>query len=216
MKLLIGFLASLIFYTCDSNRGDQQITSADREMAKIILEDKTLDQVYKRARAIVKSGFNAGTGYSEVWIRDYNTFINLSCDLLPRETVVNNLIMFFNFQGSDGNIVDGFVPFDKKPGAGYDYIFSDLAPGFAAHKNTVETDQESSLVQAISKYIHRTGDKSILIQSVDGRTVRDRLDDALQFLMNERFNEHYGLIWGATTADWGDVQPEHNWGGVFY
>src|SRR5690606_29594686 len=22
----------------------------------------------------------------------------------------------------------------------------------------------------------------------------------------------YGLLWGATTADWGDVQPEHPWG----
>jgi len=31
-------------------------------------------------------------------------------------------------------------------------------------------------------------------------------------LMNHRYNEKYGLIWGATTADWGDVQPEHDWG----
>jgi hypothetical protein len=32
------------------------------------------------------------------------------------------------------------------------------------------------------------------------------------FLMNHRYNDKYGLIWGATTADWGDVQPEHDWG----
>ena len=30
--------------------------------------------------------------------------------------------------------------------------------------------------------------------------------------MNERLDKTYGLIWGATTADWGDVQPEHPWG----
>jgi len=30
--------------------------------------------------------------------------------------------------------------------------------------------------------------------------------------MNERYDQKYGLIWGATTADWGDVQPEHEWG----
>ena len=34
----------------------------------------------------------------------------------------------------------------------------------------------------------------------------------MQFLMDKRFSEEYGLIWGATTADWGDVQPEHGWG----
>ena len=30
--------------------------------------------------------------------------------------------------------------------------------------------------------------------------------------MAHRFNQKYGLIIGATTADWGDVQPEHGWG----
>lgn len=38
------------------------------------------------------------------------------------------------------------------------------------------------------------------------------MDEALQYLMNEKFNKQYGLITGATTADWGDVQPEHPWG----
>lgn len=30
--------------------------------------------------------------------------------------------------------------------------------------------------------------------------------------MNERYDAEHGLLWGATTADWGDVQPEHPWG----
>jgi hypothetical protein len=34
----------------------------------------------------------------------------------------------------------------------------------------------------------------------------------LTWLMNYRYNQQYGLIWGATTADWGDVQPNHPWG----
>ena len=29
----------------------------------------------EKALEIVKTGFNAGDGYGEVWIRDYNTFI---------------------------------------------------------------------------------------------------------------------------------------------
>ncbi len=38
------------------------------------------------------------------------------------------------------------------------------------------------------------------------------MEDALNYLMQHRYNEKYGLLWGATTADWGDVQPEHEWG----
>ena len=38
------------------------------------------------------------------------------------------------------------------------------------------------------------------------------MERALEFLMNERYNEKYGLIYGATTVDWGDVQPDHDWG----
>jgi len=34
----------------------------------------------------------------------------------------------------------------------------------------------------------------------------------LEWLLNERFDAQHGLIWGATTVDWGDVQPEHEWG----
>jgi len=35
---------------------------------------------------------------------------------------------------------------------------------------------------------------------------------ALRYLAEHRYSEEYGLIWGATTVDWGDVQPEHSWG----
>jgi hypothetical protein len=109
MKLLLGLIIGVGFFACDSKDGSQDMSLENIELAKKILADKRLDMVYDRAKAIVKTGFNAGSGYSEVWIRDYNTFINLSCDILPLETVKNNLLMFFKFQGEDGNIVDGFV-----------------------------------------------------------------------------------------------------------
>ncbi|MGL5017014.1 MAG: hypothetical protein ACRDBP_02690, partial [Luteolibacter sp.] len=44
------------------------------------------------------------------------------------------------------------------------------------------------------------------------RRVRDRMAQALEFVLNERFDKTHGLVWGATTADWGDIQPEHPWG----
>jgi hypothetical protein len=81
-----------------------------------------------------------------------------------------------------------------------------------AHKNTVETDQESSLVQAVRKYVSATGDRTILQERLAGVTVRERLGRALRYVLTERFDQEHGLVWGATTADWGDVQPESPWG----
>ena len=34
--------------------------------------------VKNKALEVMKTGFNAGDGYREVWIRDYNTFIELA------------------------------------------------------------------------------------------------------------------------------------------
>ena len=62
------------------------------------------------------------------------------------------------------------------------------------------------------QYIKITGDKSILDEIIGGKPVSERLADAMDYLLEFRFNDEYGLITGATTADWGDVQPEHGWG----
>ncbi len=166
----------------------------------------------KKALEVIQNGFNAGEGYGEVWIRDYNTFIELSAEVFEPEVLKENLVVFFRMQGEDGNIIDGFSPKNDNMEQRYQFIYSDMEPRYAGHKNTVETDQETSLVQAVYKYVQVTGDKDILNESVGDKSVAERLEWAMDFLMNHRFNAEYGLIWGATTADWGDVQPEHDWG----
>lgn len=190
-------------------------SKTNKMLIQQIQQDENFAFTKAKALEIVKTGFNAGDGYGEVWIRDYNTFIELSAQVFEPEVLKENLLVFFKMQGEDGNIIDGFIPKEKVSGEGYDYIYSDLEPRYAGHKNTVETDQESSLVQAIFKYINVTGDKSILEETVGDKTVADRLEWAMDFLMQHRYNEKYGLLWGATTADWGDVQPEHDWGVYF-
>ncbi|CAL1517187.1 GH36-type glycosyl hydrolase domain-containing protein [Chitinophaga sp. MM2321] len=179
-------------------------------LAKSILADSRLDTIQARALQLL-TGLSAGTSYGEVWIRDLNTFIKGSLQVLPKEKVKEMLLLFFKMQGSNGDIVDGFID-KKKAYVGYEYRYSDLAPEWAAHKNTVETDQESSLIQAIRKYIDITGDQSILTEEVAGKTVLQRMDNALSYLLKERWSAKYGLITGATTVDWGDVQPETGWG----
>ncbi len=205
MKNLFVFLLSLGLWACSPK------PAKDQSLIKKIQENGYFPFVREKALGIVKSGFNAGDGYGEVWIRDYNTFIGLSAQVYKPEVLKENLLVFFKMQGSNGNIIDGFIPKDKA-NVDYDYIYSDLEPRYAGHKNTVETDQESSLVQAVYKYVQVTGDRSILAETVGGKTVADRLEWSLDFLMGHRMEKKYGLLWGATTADWGDVQPEHDWG----
>ena len=180
----------------------------DKELAKRILANQTMQKVDRMARELMKKGFYAGSGYQMVWARDLNSFIELSCEEYDLDTLRENLLMFFHFQQENGELLDGYVPregFDWDDPNTYE---SATAPGHLGFKNTVETDQETSLIQAISKYISATGDRSILAEEVAGLTVYDRLSWAVEYLYTERYAEDYGLIIGATTFDWGDVQVE--------
>lgn len=167
-----------------------------------------------KALEVVKTGFNAGDGYGEVWIRDYNTFIELSAEVYPKEELKENLRVFMRLQRGDGNIVDGFIPKEKavQTADGYTYIFTQLEPNYAGQKNDVETDHESSLVQAVYKYVKKTKDTVFLNEKIGDKTVAERLEWSMEFLMNKRWSDKYNLVWGATTADWGDVQHTHPWG----
>jgi putative alpha-1,2-mannosidase len=197
--------------TTTDTMAQPNLTSTDRELAGKILQDGRMDEVLRMGHELLKSGMNAGSGYSEVWIRDLNTFIVPLLDVAPQQSVREALLVFFHFQGEDGNIIDGYVP--KEQGhAGYNYRFTESKPGLKAHKNTVETDQESSLVQAVCRYIRKTRDATILDEMIRDIPVRRRLEMALDYPLKHRWSEKHGLIWGATTADWGDIQPEHPWG----
>lgn len=182
-------------------------SGSDAQLAKQIRDDTSLRQVHQMALDLLKTGLNAGAGYKQVWIRDLNTFIEVSLEVNPHGMLRDALLTFFKFQGPEGDIPDGYRAFNptqtEKP-----YRVTPLAPGLTSYKNTVEVDQEPSLVQAVYKYVTVTGDRAILDEQIDGRTVRERLGFALQYLLAERFDKQHGLIWSATRADWGDVQPE--------
>jgi len=211
MKVRKSLITSLIICTCcHISYGQLSLPASAAKKAATIRP--MADSVKAMAERLIKSGFNAGDGYGEVWIRDLNTFMNLACRVNDKAVIKKHLITFFQFQQADGSILDGYVPNPKGSGVPYNYYHSKLAPEYAGHKNTVETDQETSLVQAVAKYIKSTGDRTILKDTVAGATVQKHLEEAMQFLLKERFDAGHGLIWGATTSDWGDIQPEHDWG----
>ena len=179
-----------------------------RELAQKILADQSMQQVDRMARELIRKGFYAGSGYQMVWARDMNTFIELSCEEYDLQIIRENLLMFFHFQQENGELLDGYVPREGFTWEDPNTYESATATGHIGFKNTVETDQETSLIQALGKYVSLTDDRSILTEMVAGKSVYQRLVWAVEYLLTERYSKDYGLITGATTFDWGDVQVE--------
>ncbi len=209
-KTLVYISLAMSLMACQKSEQQSQDKS---QLSKEIKENPDYDFVEKKGLKVLSTGFNAGDGYGEVWVRDFNTFITHSLKVIDQQEVRRNLLTFFRIQGDDGNIADGFVIVPK--GKPYDSLYYHKkagVEGIVFHKNTVETDQESSLIQSVYKYIQATGDRSILTEQIEGQTLLERMESAVNFLLTSRFSEQYGLLTGATTSDWGDVQPEHDWG----
>lgn len=184
---ILFFIFPLVLTAC----GGGGETSEASSLATSIRNDARLPLVRTKARQLVAKELTAGSGYPAVFIRDLNTFVELAIEAQGALKVRSQLKQFLEHQGEDGNIVDGITVQDG-----------------STFKATVESDQESSLVQAIAKYIAITGDKAFLAEEVAGISVIERLENALMFLYQQRFSAGYGLVFGATRADWGDVQPE--------
>lgn len=204
-RLFFAGMAGCICCACTTRTPEMQL-------AETILGDSTLIWVDSMARSVIRQGFNAGSGYSQIWARDMNTFIETACEENDPAQLRQAILLFFALQQSNGEMIDGYVlkpDFTWHDDTPY---YSDAAPDHVAFKNTVETDQESSLIQIVGKYVDRTGDSTILYESVAGRTVLERMDEMVEYLLRERFDESHGLLFGAMTADWGDVQPNDDFG----
>ena len=137
------------------------------------------------------SGFTAGSGYPQIWVRD-------SATILP--------VSRFYYNESYGRTwIEEFLTQQSPDGSVLDYV----SPG-GTDKNSVETDQESSLVHSSYLYVKNTGNAGWLKHTVGGKSVIEHLDESLMYVLQNRYNSSFGLITGAYTADWGDVQFEDN------
>ena len=183
MKNLSIGLFTLILISCNADRG------IEKALASRILADNSMVKVEEMARQLMKKGFYAGSGYQMVWARDLNTFIELSCEEYDVDIIRQNLILFLHFQQENGELLDGYVEREAFTWGDPNTYESETAPEYIGFKNTVETDQETSLIQAIAKYIDKTGDHSILDVQVAGKTVYERLAFSIDYLLRERFSE---------------------------
>lgn len=131
-------------------------------------------------------GFAAGTDYPQVWLRDANTIIPASRYYYGERYLYSWLEEHLAIQSQDGSLSDWV------DAAGH------------TGKNTTATDQEASAVQAAAHVSDLLG-PDWLEKEIHGRKIIDRLELALDFVFRHRFSTERGLIKGAHTADWGDV-----------
>jgi hypothetical protein len=134
-------------------------------------------------------GFFAGSGYPQIWLRDAATILPASRNFYGLGEIRSWLVEHLARQREDGGLEDWV---DARGGA---------------DKNTVETDQEASSVLAALEAVRLAG-VDWLREPVAGTPAIERLDRALNFVYRERRDGRTGLIIGAHTADWGDVEIE--------
>ena len=97
--LFFALSSSLLLLSCQ-NAGGKVSTS---NLQDSIQKDSSFNLVKDMATNVIKSGFNAGDGYSEVWIRDYNTFITLA----KFQFIIE--LNQYKFLGSIGFFKDKFI-----------------------------------------------------------------------------------------------------------
>ncbi|PYQ55846.1 MAG: hypothetical protein DMF78_00755 [Acidobacteria bacterium] len=158
-------------------------------------------------------GFGAGTLYPQVWLRDSATLIPLSRYLYPRDHLASWIEEHLAHQRPDGSLNDWVAagPAERftadAPRASA--VFRGSGVVLTADRNTSESDQESSAVDAVAQVYAITGDRAWLTRPIGGRPLLDRLDAALEFVRTRRWDPGRGLVTAAFTADWGDVTPTY-------
>jgi hypothetical protein len=156
-------------------------------------------------------GFGAGSVYPQVWLRDSATLVPAVRYLYSPAFLTTWLEEHLSHQRPNGELWDWIAAGEPAQFARDAPRVTGVytAPGviLSADKNTTAADQESSAVDAAWRIFRLTGDQAWLVKSIEGRPLVDRLDAALAYVADERFDDGLGLVVSAFTADWGDVSP---------
>ncbi len=134
-------------------------------------------------------GFAAGTTYPQVWIRDTATMLGYARFFYPLVDLQGIVDRFFAAQTPSGEVQDWVDSIGR------------------CDKNTVESDQESSLV--LATWHLALCDPAWLRGQVKGASRLARLDLALEWLWQSHCDPKRVLIWSGFTADWGDVERSY-------
>jgi hypothetical protein len=161
----------------------------------------------------VVRGFGAGDLYPQVWLRDSATLLPLARYCYDREELTSWIEEHLAAQQPDGGLFDWIAR--GRPDA-----FRTWAPQvrelytadgvvLSADKNTTESDQEASAVCSVYLAYQTVRDPAWLRKPILGRSLIERATSALEYVLAHRRDRTSGLVFGALTADWGDVSPTY-------
>jgi hypothetical protein len=166
-----------------------------------------------RGRSGMVRGFGAGDIYPQIWLRDSATVLPLARYYFGREELTSWIEEHLAAQRADGSLFDWVASGRPDAFRKWAPLARELpSPGGAplsADKNTTESDQEASAVRAVCVAFQAVRDPAWLRRSIQGKSVLERTSAALEYVLAARRDRVSGLIFGALTADWGDLSPAY-------
>ncbi len=150
-------------------------------------------------------GFRPGKVYPEMYIRDIAWGMETAQYYYPDEYLREPIEAYLRRQYTAGTVsLDG--DFGVVAGAGA--IGGIITPAGRSNKQTITTDEETSLIHAAYLYYNLAYDTEWLRQPINGQSVITRLNLAADWLYTHRLDEGLQLLWRGHTTDWGDVKFE--------
>jgi hypothetical protein len=152
-------------------------------------------------------GFRPGELYLEMYVRDIAWGMETAQYYYPDEYLREPIEAFLRRQYTDETVsLDG--DFDVLAGSGA--IGGIITPEGFSNKQTITSDEETSLIHAAYLYYTMAHDVAWLGSPIAGRTVIERLNLAADWFYVHRFDPELGLFWRGHTVDWGDVKFEES------
>lgn len=150
-------------------------------------------------------GFRPGKVYAEMYIRDIAWGMETAQYYYPDEYLREPIEAYLRRQYTDSTVsLDG----DYGVVAGAGAIGGIITPQGRSNKQTITTDEETSLIHAAYLYYNLAYNTDWLKSPVNGQPVIERLNLAADWLITKRLDPGLQLLWRGHTTDWGDVKFE--------
>ena len=146
-------------------------------------------------------GINAGRLYPQVFARDLATiseFLGYAFDPAFQRTPVEEFLW----------TQDIFNRNEATRGA----VAATVSPAGELDKATAVSDEETNVIEIAYQHFRMGGRVDWLGTSIGDKTVLERLNDSVEYVLRSRRDSATRLIFRAHTSDWGDVKLE---GGQF-
>lgn len=150
-------------------------------------------------------GFRPGKVYAEMYIRDIAWGMETAQYYYPDDYLREPIEAYLRRQYTAGTVsLDG--DFGVVAGAGA--IGGIITPQGRSNKQTITTDEETSLIHAAYLYYNMAYDTEWLQRQINGVSIIERLNLAADWLYRHRLDSGLQLFWRGHTTDWGDVKFE--------